>query len=82
MRDWRSKEGKLEGGLTSLAGGWEGSDELARLLDESTRIGQKNYTLRIEEEKMHASDFIISFRCILIFLQIFQDKFLKKVKIL
>lgn len=31
-----------EGGLVSIAGGWDGSDELVRLLDESARIGQRN----------------------------------------
>lgn len=31
-----------EGGLASLAGGWEGSDELAQLIDESRRIGQRD----------------------------------------
>jgi len=36
----RLKKAGPEGGLASLAGGWEGSDELARLLDESTRVGQ------------------------------------------
>lgn len=28
-----------QGGLASLAGGWEGSDELARILDSSARNG-------------------------------------------
>ncbi|MBW1981317.1 MAG: type II toxin-antitoxin system Phd/YefM family antitoxin [Deltaproteobacteria bacterium] len=31
-----------EAGLASLAGGWEGSDELADLLDASIRVGQRN----------------------------------------
>ncbi|MEA3487018.1 MAG: type II toxin-antitoxin system Phd/YefM family antitoxin [Thermodesulfobacteriota bacterium] len=30
-----------EGGLASLAGGWEGSDELVRILNESPRFGQR-----------------------------------------
>ncbi len=30
-----------EGGLASVAGGWEGSDELVRLLKTSPRIGQR-----------------------------------------
>jgi prevent-host-death family protein len=38
----RLKKAGPEGGLASLAGGWEGSDELARLLDESARIGQRD----------------------------------------
>ena len=38
----RLKKAGPEGGLASLAGGWEGSDELARLLDESVRVGQRN----------------------------------------
>lgn len=29
------------GGLVSLAGGWEGSEELAALLDSSRRIGSR-----------------------------------------
>jgi len=31
-----------EGGLASLVGGWEGSDELVRILNESSRVGQRN----------------------------------------
>jgi len=38
----RLKKAGPEGGLASLAGGWEGSDELARLLDESVRVGQRD----------------------------------------
>jgi prevent-host-death family protein len=38
----RLKKAGPEGGLVSLAGGWEGSDELARLLDESVRVGQRD----------------------------------------
>ena len=30
-----------EGGLASLAGGWEDSDELVRLLESSSRSGQR-----------------------------------------
>jgi prevent-host-death family protein len=30
-----------EGGLASLAGGWEDSDELVRILDSSPRIGHR-----------------------------------------
>jgi prevent-host-death family protein len=30
-----------QGGLASLAGGWEGSDDLVRILDSSSRIGQR-----------------------------------------
>jgi len=40
----RLKKAGPEGGLASLAGGWEGSDELARLLDESARVGQRDVT--------------------------------------
>ena len=40
----RLKKAGPEGGLASLAGGWEGSDELARLLDESARVGQRALT--------------------------------------
>ena len=38
----RLRQAGPEGGLASLAGGWEGSDELARILDESRRIGQRD----------------------------------------
>ena len=38
----RLKKAGPEGGLASFAGGWEGSDELARLLDESVRVGQRD----------------------------------------
>ena len=37
----RLKKAGPEGGLASLAGGWEGSDGLARILDESARVGQR-----------------------------------------
>lgn len=30
-----------EGGLASIAGGWEGSDELVRILESSPRIGRR-----------------------------------------
>jgi prevent-host-death family protein len=29
-------------GLVSIAGGWEGSEELVKILDESLRIGQRD----------------------------------------
>ena len=38
----RLRKAGPDGGLASLAGGWEGSEELSRLLDESDRIGQRN----------------------------------------
>jgi len=38
----RLRKAGPQGGLASLSGGWEGSDELVRLLDESTRIGQRD----------------------------------------
>ena len=38
----RLRKAGPEGGLASLAGGWEGSEELARHLDESVRVGQRN----------------------------------------
>ena len=38
----RLRKAGPEGGLASIAGGWEGSDELARLLDESVRVGQRD----------------------------------------
>ena len=38
----RLRKAGPEGGLASLAGGWKGSEELSRLLDESDRIGQRN----------------------------------------
>jgi prevent-host-death family protein len=38
----RLRKAGPEGGLASVAGGWKGSDELARLLEESTRYGQRN----------------------------------------
>ena len=38
----RLRKAGPEGGLASLAGGWEGSEELAHLLNESVRVGQRN----------------------------------------
>jgi prevent-host-death family protein len=38
----RLKKAGPEGGLASLAGGWEGSEELARILEESVRVGQRD----------------------------------------
>jgi len=37
----RLRKAGPEAGLASLAGGWEGSDELERILNESPRIGQR-----------------------------------------
>ena len=37
----RLKKAGPEGGLASLAGGWEESEELVRILDESSRVGQR-----------------------------------------
>jgi hypothetical protein len=34
------KKAGPEGGLTSIAGGWEGSDELVKILENSPRSGQ------------------------------------------
>jgi prevent-host-death family protein len=38
----RLRQAGPEGGLISLAGGWEGSDELVRLLEVSTRVGHRD----------------------------------------
>ena len=38
----RLKKAGPEGGLASLAGGWEGSEELAYILDASVRFGQRD----------------------------------------
>ena len=38
----RLKKAGPEGGLASLAGGWEESEEYVRILDESSRVGQRN----------------------------------------
>lgn len=37
----RLRKAGPEGGLSSVSGGWEGSDELVRILDESKRYGQR-----------------------------------------
>jgi prevent-host-death family protein len=37
----RLRKAGPEGGLASLAGGWEGADELVRFLEESSRLGQR-----------------------------------------
>ena len=37
----RLRKAGPEGGLTSLAGGWEGSDELVQILNNSPRLGQR-----------------------------------------
>ncbi len=31
-----------EGGLASVAGGWEDSDDLIRILEDSSRVGNRN----------------------------------------
>jgi prevent-host-death family protein len=38
----RLKKAGPEGGLASLAGGWKDSEEFVRILDESSRVGQRN----------------------------------------
>jgi len=38
----RLKKAGPEGGLASIAGGWEGSEELAYVLDSSVRFGQRD----------------------------------------
>ena len=38
----RLKKAGPEGGLASLAGGWEGSEELVQVLDESARFGRRD----------------------------------------
>ena len=38
----RLRKAGPKGGLASLAGGWEGSEELVRILDESARFGQRD----------------------------------------
>jgi len=38
----RLRKAGPEGGLASLAGGWKGSEELSRILEESIRVGQRN----------------------------------------
>lgn len=37
----RLRKAGPEGGLSSVSGGWEGSDELVRILEESKRYGQR-----------------------------------------
>jgi prevent-host-death family protein len=44
----RLRKAGPEGGLASLAGGWEGSEELSRFLDESNRVGNRA-TLLLED---------------------------------
>ena len=38
----RLRKAGPEGGLASLAGGWEGSEELSSILEESIRFGQRD----------------------------------------
>ncbi len=38
----RLRKAGPESGLASIAGGWENSEELALILDESSRRGQRN----------------------------------------
>lgn len=38
----RLKKAGPQGGLASLAGGWEESEELVRIINESSRVGQRN----------------------------------------
>jgi prevent-host-death family protein len=38
----RLKKSGPAGGLASLAGGWEGSEELIKILETSPRIGQRD----------------------------------------
>jgi len=38
----RLRKAGPESGLASIAGGWEDSEELVKILDESTRRGQRN----------------------------------------
>jgi len=40
----RLKKAGPESGLVSIAGGWENSEELATILDESPRWGQRDIT--------------------------------------
>jgi len=42
----RLRKAGPEGGLSSLSGGWEGSEELVRILEESKRYGHR------EEEQL------------------------------
>jgi hypothetical protein len=41
----RLKKAGPNGGLASLAGGWEDSEELADILDESSRVGQRDFKM-------------------------------------
>ena len=41
----RLRKAGPNGGLASLAGGWEGSEKLAGLIDHSVRVGQRNVDL-------------------------------------
>ena len=38
----RLRKAGPESGLVSITGGWEGSEELVAIMDESPRIGQRN----------------------------------------
>lgn len=38
----RLKKAGPQGGLASLAGGWQGSEELAYILDSTVRFGQRD----------------------------------------
>jgi len=38
----RLRKAGPESGLVSIAGGWEDSDELVKILDESPRMGQRD----------------------------------------
>ena len=38
----RLRKAGPEGGLASLAGGWEGSEALAQLIDDCVGVGQRN----------------------------------------
>ena len=38
----RLRKAGPDGGLASIAGGWDGSDELVSILEESARTGQRN----------------------------------------
>lgn len=41
----RLRQAGPAGGLASLTGGWEGSEELANILDNSPRLGQRDIIL-------------------------------------
>ena len=38
----RLRKAGPESGLASIAGGWEGTEDLVKILDESPRIGQRD----------------------------------------